>query len=157
MKFVRNITWQEVFEIWRKSESMNPEWILCATQKKGWESWELWRKYSASQIYAEYRTWKLFECNNPMNEIPAMLLGPYTAWQSQLEEKNKISFKDFLDIPKQMNKWKKNKKVSSLSKEIPFSTEFIGIVREDNKKIVCLEGHHRAMAFALAKKTRERY
>lgn len=37
-------------------------------------------------------------------------------------------------------------------KNLPFVTEFIGLVREDNRKIVCIDGHHRATAIAIAKK-----
>lgn len=35
---------------------------------------------------------------------------------------------------------------------LPFTTEFIGLIRDDLNKIVCLEGHHRATAVALAKR-----
>lgn len=36
--------------------------------------------------------------------------------------------------------------------DFPAPTEFIGLIRQDSDKIVCLEGHHRAVAVALAKR-----
>jgi hypothetical protein len=152
LKFIKDTTWAEIFEGWRSREANNPGWIRLATEIKGWPDWESWRRFSASQIGAENRLWKLYEFTNPMNDIPEMLVGPYGGWQSKLPEKNKYSFKELLDIPENYEFFKNHSAVRSLLKNFPCPTEFIGLVREDNEKIVCLEGHHRATAVALAKK-----
>jgi hypothetical protein len=152
IEFIRNITWEEVFEGWRNREANNPGWIRTATEIKGWPDWESWRKFTASQIGAEKRSWKLYEFTDPMNDIPGMLVGPYGGWQDKLPEKNKYSFEELLDIPENYEFFKKHSVVNSLLKNFPCPTEFIGLTREDNGKIVCLEGHHRATAVALAKK-----
>ena len=152
LKFIKEITWAEVFEGWRNREAMHPGWIRTATEIKGWPNWESWRKFTASQIGAESRLWKLYEFTDPMDDISKMLVGPYGGWQSKSPEKNKYSFEELLDIPENYEFFKNHSVVSSLLKGFPCPTEFIGLAREDNSKIVCLEGHHRATAVALAKK-----
>lgn len=152
MNFVKNTTWEKVFNKWAEAEANDPDWIHCATEIKGWSSWRSWRKFSASQIGADERNWQIFEFTDPINEVPEMLVGPYAGWQSRLPEKNTGTFSDLLNIPKQYNLFSKNDKVISIMNSFPFSTELIGIVRDDINKIVCVEGHHRAVAVTLAKK-----
>lgn len=152
MKYLKNTTYKEIFESWREQEGNNLEWLKIA-HKKGWPDWESWRRYSASQIQADKREWKIYQFENPLEEISAMLIGPYTGWQKDLPEKNKLSFAETMQIPKRL-KWAQNhSKVQSILKNFPADTQFIGIIRADNEKIVCLEGHHRAIAVAFAKQT----
>ena len=148
MKFVRDITWEEVFEGWRAREAQNQGWIACA-KEKGWSDWEQWRRFTASSIDAQNRSWKLFVFDDPMQEISSMLIGPYTGWQSRVENKNRTTFEDFLSSKSQFSYFSTHKGVASIVDGLPFSTEFIGVVRKDINKIVCLDGHHRATATAL--------
>ena len=64
MKFNRETTWEDTFEVWRKQEANNPGWIECATKVKGWPNWECWRRFVASQIKAEQRKWRIFDFTN---------------------------------------------------------------------------------------------
>lgn len=152
MKPLTPTTWPKIFKSWKQREAKNPAWIHCATKIKGWPNWESWRQHSASQIKANQRKWQIHEFTDPFNEIPAMLVGPYSGWQSKLPQKNVSSFQELLEIPEQYQQLNKNDLVTSLIDCLPFTTEFIGILREDLNKIVCLEGHHRATAIALAQK-----
>lgn len=167
MKFIKDTTWEKVFEEWKNSEKNNSGWVHHATKVKGWPDWESWRKFSASQINANKLDWQIFTFTDPLNEIPEMLIGAYSGWQSRLPKKNVYTFADLLDIPEQYNFFSQHKGVLSIIHGLPFVTEFIGIIRDDlNKprttflgtkkvvrgKTVCLEGHHRAVAIALAKK-----
>jgi len=151
MKFINDTTWEDVFAGWRDREATNPGWIRCANEK-GWPDWESWRRFTASQIGADKREWKIFEFAEPVEEIPKMLLGPYSGWQSRVSKKNSSSFEDLLDIPEQLEFFGKHEGVLSMLNGLPFTTEFIGLVREDSDKVVCIEGHHRATAIALAKR-----
>ena len=151
MQLIKSTTWEEVFALWRSRESTNPGWIRCATEIKGWPDWESWRRFSAAQIQAEKRDWQIFQFTDPLNEIPKMLIGPYSGWQSALPVKNTATFQDLLDIPDQYAKFSQHTGVLSILKGLPFSTEFIGFIKDDNQ-IICLEGHHRATAIALAKR-----
>lgn len=152
MKFIKETNWQEVFEGWRSREASNPGWIECATKVKGWPDWESWRTFTAQQIDAQNRDWKIFQFENPFEEIPQMLIGPYSGWQSRVINKNKTTFKELLEIPAQFEEWSKHSGVLSIVDGLPFVTEFIGLIRKDINRIVCFEGHHRATAISLAKK-----
>ncbi|MCX6740699.1 MAG: hypothetical protein NTZ49_05755 [Candidatus Parcubacteria bacterium] len=152
MNFIRTTTWEEIFNGWRSREADNPGWINCATKIKGWPDWESWRRFTADQISANSRKWQIFEFTDPLIEIPRMLIGPFSGWQSRVINKNNTTFEELLEIPKQYEHFTKHEGVLSILKGLPFTTEFIGIIREDNNKIVCLEGHHRATAIALAQR-----
>ncbi|MCK5413371.1 MAG: hypothetical protein KAI57_03260 [Candidatus Pacebacteria bacterium] len=152
MKFVQKTTWKEVFQGWKDSEVDNPEWIYCATKIKGWPDWESWRNYTATQGDLQNRNWSIFEFENPIDEVSKMLIGPFSGWQSQVQKKNLSSFSDLINIPKEYKHFKSSKKIISILKNQSFNSNLIGIVREDINQIVCIEGHHRATALAIAKK-----
>ncbi|PIT88029.1 MAG: hypothetical protein COU29_04480 [Candidatus Magasanikbacteria bacterium CG10_big_fil_rev_8_21_14_0_10_36_32] len=152
MKYLKDTTWQEVFATWKKEEGSDPSWINFATKVKGWPDWESWRNFGAKQIGAEQRDWKIYELDDPMKEIPEMLIGPFTGWQSRLPEKNKSAFIDLINIPEQYEHFKKHGKVVSMLESFPLDTEIMGFIREEDGKIICLEGHHRATAVAIAAK-----
>lgn len=152
MKFIKDTTWQEIFDGWREREADNPGWIECATKIKGWPDWESWRSFTGEQINAKNREWKIYQFEYPLEEIPEMLIGPYSGWQSRVLNKNKTTFKELLEIPAQLEEWSRHSGLLSIVNGLPFTTEFIGLIRKDLDKIVCLEGHHRATAMVLAKK-----
>lgn len=152
MKFIKDTTWQEVFEEWKRKEGSDPGWFNVATKVKGWPDWESWRRFGAKQIGAEQRDWKLYEFDDPTKEVPEMLVGPFTGWQSRLPEKNKCTFADLVNIPEQYEHFKNHNKVVSMLGEFPPDTEMIGFLREEDGKIICLEGHHRAVTVAIAEK-----
>lgn len=152
MRFLKNTNWQEVFEGWRDREANNPDWVECATKMKGWPDWEAWRSFTAQQIDAANRSWKVFQFTNQMQEIPEMLVGPFSGWQSRVINKNQTTFKELLTIPGQYEEWSKHAGVLAIMNGLPFTTDLIGIIRKDIDRIVCLEGHHRATAIALAQK-----
>ncbi|MBI4435686.1 hypothetical protein HY630_03370 [Candidatus Uhrbacteria bacterium] len=150
LKLIRLTTWEEVFQDWKQREGNDPGWIHCATVLKGWDSWESWRRFTAEQIKATDREWSLYELTDPMHEIPAMLVGPFTGWQSRLPAPNKHTFADLVRIPEQEDFFRAHEKVTSMVKDFPPLTMFIGLRLEGNDRIVCMEGHHRATAVALA-------
>ncbi len=152
MELIKNTTWEKVFKDWEQREANDPGWINCATKIKGWPDWKSWRKFTVSQLGLDNLSWQVFEFTNPINQIPVMLIGPYTGWQSRVKNKNQSTFEDLMDIPEQFDFFKKHDKVTSMLNNFPCPTKFIGLIREDSNKIVCIEGHHRAIAITLAKK-----
>lgn len=152
MNLLHNTTWQEVFSAWREREGNDPGWINCAVNLKGWPDWESWRNFSASQFGADKRAWAMYEFTDPMTEIPLMLVGPYTGWQSRLPKANAHSFFDLVRIPEQEAWARGHEKIASMMQSFPAPTEMIGLRREDTGQIICIEGHHRAAAAALAQK-----
>ncbi|MCB9798369.1 hypothetical protein H6758_01430 [Candidatus Nomurabacteria bacterium] len=154
MKFLQETTWSKVFEGWAKREASNPDWVNCATQVKGWPDWYSWREFSASLFHADQRKWKMFQFENPMEEIPQMLLGPYTGWQDKFDQKNVATFADLYTPEMKVDPSNPESAIGKIYKGLPFSTELIGLEREDGN-IVCIDGHHRAAAIALAAHTGE--
>jgi len=152
MEFLKDISWNEVFRNWKNREGGNPGWIKCATEVKGWPDWESWRKFSASLVHAKDRDWELYRFTDPMKEIPEMLVGPYMAWQKDLPKANVLSFDRFLDYPDKIRQFANHDGVAAIMQSLPFEASLIGLVRGDNKKIVCFEGNHTAVAVALAKR-----
>ena len=150
--FIKNTTWPEVFEGWQDREAKDPGWIECATKIKDWSDWESWRKYTATQLRADNREWKIYKITDANKVVPAMLVGPYTGWQNRLSVRNVLSFAEMLKIPENYEALSKNDKVLGMMKNWPANTQFIGAVRADNNKIVCVEGHHMATTIALAAK-----
>jgi hypothetical protein len=116
---------------------------------KGWPDWESWRRFTAEQIGAPSREWNIYELTDPINEIPQMLVGPFTGWQSRLPAANKHTFADLVRDPEQQTFFRAHEKVAALMESFPPATHLIGLRRERDGSIVCLEGHHRATAVAL--------
>lgn len=154
MKLIGKTDWENVFEGWREREASDPGWIECATTVKGWPDWESWRRFSASQLGLENREWRIFEFEEPMIEIPGMLVGPHPSWQSRHPDTNRFSFSDMLNIPEEYEFWSKHSKILSMLAKFPSSTQFIGLLREDLGHIVCYEGSHRSTAVALAERNK---
>lgn len=149
MKKLVPITWPEIFADWRDREANNPGWIRTATEVKGWPDWESWRQFTVSQLQLDQRTWTLYELTDPMTEIPAMLVGPYSGWQKRFPEPNVGTFADLAGIPEQHAFFAGHTAIQRLQQQFPSETELIGLRRPDGR-IVLIEGHHRAMAIALA-------
>lgn len=149
MKLLHISSWQEVFAGWSERESRNPAWIACAREIKGWETWEEWRMFTASQLGLPDLTWSLYEFEDPIREIPRMFLGPYTGWQGRVVHKNHTTFDALLADPLQLQEWKTHGLVREIYQSMPFATEFIGLKRQGTNEIVCIDGHHRAMAVTL--------
>ncbi|MBD3281754.1 hypothetical protein GF391_03335 [Candidatus Uhrbacteria bacterium] len=152
MQVIKPTTWEEVFQSWRDNEAHNPGWIRCATEIKGWPDWESWRRYMAGKLKLEKKDWELYRFSNPLAEVSEMLVGPFTAWQKNLPVKNVLSFGEFLEVPEKYEQFSNHDTVRKMMDSMPFTSFMTGLIREDNRKLVCIEGHHRAAALALANK-----
>jgi len=148
LKYLRDISWDEIFENWYKREGSRKEWQKFATEVKGWPDWRSWRKSAADFIDADKREWKLYEIENPNEFIPKCLIGPWKNWQNNFEEKNKHTFEDLIKMhPHWVND---NGKIQQIKNDFPDKNEFIGIYFQNSDRFVIFEGSHRAAAIAQA-------
>lgn len=151
MTKIGTTTWPEIFATWKSREGANLAWTKVATEVKGWPDWESWRMFTAEQLGLPKRSWSVFSVDDPMTEIPNWLVGPYTGWQSRLPAPNVHTFAEMAAMPEQAKHFSDHSAIKSLRQAFPAETQFIALRRPDGR-IILLEGHHRAMAIALAAK-----
>lgn len=156
LTFIKEADFEKVFDGWRYREASDPGWVHCATKIKGWPDWESWRRFSADQIGAFTREWKIYRIDNPNAVIPNMQIGPYIGWQQFLPAKNIYTFSEMLEIPQCAERWAKDRKIIDIARNFPSPTEFIGFFRERVGRIVCFEGTHRSTAIAQSLKNGRR-
>ncbi len=149
----RPTTWDEIFRTWQASEGQLPSWQALA-RTKGWDNWEEWRRFSMAQIGAENRDWTEYTITNPWKELPAMLVGPFPGWQKFIppDKQNHTTFRELFEIDEAYQFFSQHSGIQKMQEHFPSHTQLIGIRREDTNQIVCLEGHHRGAAVALAQK-----
>lgn len=152
LQYKQDLDWNEVFEVWRKHEAHFPGWVHVATKVKGWDSWEEWRMYMALQMNLPEEAWKLYEIPIPEQQIPNMLVGPFWEWQKQLPEPIRLqaTFHDF--IAERLEWAKGHHRIPDMMEHFSSPTQFIGLYLEDQDRLLCFEGSHRAAAVALAGK-----
>jgi hypothetical protein len=147
-RFLKEVSWTEVFAEWKATEGADPVWQEFAVREKGWNSWEEWRGHQVAVFGAEKREWRLYEILLPNDTIPKFRIGPYGGWQKHFEKKNVHTF---ADLAREHTDWiSQNIGVRSRLANFPQPTQFIGIYLEQDNVIVLYEGHHRASAIALA-------
>lgn len=142
------VSWQEVFALWKANEGADPVWQEFARREKGWGTWEEWRSHQAEQFTASERQWELYEITRPNEDVPKFRMGPFHGWQKHYEEKNTHTF---ADLVRDHTEWVLgNIGVCSRLENFPQGTQFIGLYFEAEDAVVLYEGHHRAAAIALA-------
>lgn len=151
MTYLHDLTWDDVFAMWVANEGSSPAWAKVATEVKGWPDWRSWRMFTANQLKLPTRAWKLYAWDNPMEELPAMVVGPYSGWQNRLPAKNVHTFADLVSIPEHYAHFSSNLNIQKMISHFPIQSCMTALRRPDGK-IVCLEGHHRATAVAIARR-----
>lgn len=147
-KSLGEVSWPEVFAVWKANEGADPVWQEFAREEKGWGTWEEWRSHQAAQFGAGEREWKIYEVMDPNRSVPEFRLGPFQGWQKHYEEKNVHTF---ADLVRDHTEWVRgNVGVRSRLEHFPQGTQFIGLYLEAEDAVVLYEGHHRAAAIALA-------
>ena len=149
MHFLSNTTWASVFAAWQREEGSDPAWQAFA-REKGFATWADWRGSAAAKLGVTSLDWQLFAFDNPQTEIPTLLLGPMKSWQSRVHNIEGATFNDLLTIPAEFDHWSTHPKILSIIANWPTPTQLIAVHALDTGHLICLEGHHRATAVALA-------
>ena len=96
LSLLREVSWEDIFAVWRANEGADRVWQEFARKEKGWGSWEEWRSHQAAQLGAKERQWRLYEMTDPNLAVPKFRMGPFGGWQKQYEEKNVHTFEDLV-------------------------------------------------------------
>ncbi len=75
-EFIRPLTWNEVFEIWRNNEVNEPHWKEYWVSK-GFKSWEEWRSKYLDAYAALNKGWYLIRVKELLTSVPNFRGGNY--------------------------------------------------------------------------------
>lgn len=143
LKFIRKISWEEIWEEWRRNEAEQKSWIQHF-KERGHESWEEWRETLVKEFELKSFEWELYEVLDPVKTVPGFLCGPFKGWRKY--HTDDASFGSFA------SQLSENEKIRGIRENFPDGTMLIGI--REAEKIVILEGCHRCSAICLGAKGR---
>jgi hypothetical protein len=144
LKFIKPVSWADVFLSWRDAEAHLPRWIEHYTMR-GFNSWEDWRNDTFKDLPYASLEWKLFEVKDPVAHIQHFFGGPFRAWKNKYYDG--ASARSFMEIIGRKD-FEQNEVIMELLANFPAETTLIGLNTPIG--IVVIEGMHRACALALA-------
>lgn len=144
---IKEVTWPEVFGIWREMEENLEHWQKYWASK-GFSSWQAWREKTHENLRGAELSWALYRVANPLSEAPAWRGGLFHSWAKWFyppfpEQPPRL--KDLVAHPGVQNHWY----IRELAHKFPKSTT-LSAIRNSAGDIVIVEGMHRACALALA-------
>ncbi|MBM3261195.1 hypothetical protein FJY93_02135 [Candidatus Kaiserbacteria bacterium] len=143
LKFVRDLQWQDVLSVWSKGEAHLPHWIEHYT-KRGFKTWEDWRRSSTESLKPELLKWGLFEIEDNAS-IPTFYAGPFRAWrQKYYEQREIIPFSELANKPALQT----DSNINEIIQNFPKDSILVGLRKDE--KIIIVDGMHRCCALAVA-------
>lgn len=143
LRFIRTISWEEVFGFWRENEAKQSDW-MSYYEGKGFESWDEWRKVYADRFGCDKLSWGLYEVTDAKERILHFYGGPFEGWiKNYYKGRNIRRFSTLLKF----GEIKNNAKIGQIANSFPKKTTMIGLFVDG--KIVVIEGMHRCCALAL--------
>lgn len=142
LKFISPISWERIFDEWRKSEENQKSWQEH-WEERGYASWTEWRKAYAAPLQPETKEWFLYEIENPI-EITSEFCGvPSRGWiKKAYSGENTKKLKDIANLPIVSE----SDKIKEIMNNFPKSTLLTAILHKG--EIILVEGMHRANALA---------
>jgi hypothetical protein len=142
LSFIRNLTPEEVFEIWRANEAHLPHWQEYLKHEKEGVSWEQWRSKNARKFGLYGKEWKLYQVENPCEVVPSWFGGPFDGWSEYYGGQESTTFARLTEtsaaeIPA----------VKAMVESFPNETTVTALVR--GGRVVVIEGMHRCVALAV--------
>ena len=151
LTFIRDLTWPEVFEIWRANEEHLEKWKELYT-KRGFETWEAWRKNLIAPMDLESRTWKLFRIEQPAKTVAGFHGGPFRGWTERYY--NSVAAPEFRTIIRHPD-IQTVFAFKDFIANFPSPTTVTGVQNDDG--IVIIEGMHRCTSVVLGNLEPEMY
>jgi hypothetical protein len=147
LELIRDLTWPEVFEIWRKNEDYPHSHWISHWQSRGFNSWDEWRQTYVQPLGLADLKWQLYNLSEPLITLPFCHGGPFRSWVELYYHGQTAP--DFASLA-QDPEVEKNSGVQTLLKNFPSQTTISGVIINGEIRIV--EGMHRAAALAVAAK-----
>ncbi|MBU0671142.1 MAG: hypothetical protein ABH835_03280 [Patescibacteria group bacterium] len=139
MKYIRDITWEEVYENWKENEEKDDIW-KDYYDRKGFDSWDDFRKEQIDEIDAPNLKWELYEIF--ADEIKEYNCGDFKGWLKIAKDVKSRKFKDLAEH----EFFQDHKKIEIIKKDFPEETQIVGLKK--GGEIYIFEGNHRAVAIA---------
>lgn len=143
LAFIRELEWAEVFGLWGRDESRLPHWI-AHYQKRGFSSWEEWRRSSVKDLQPERLRWCEYRLND-LNIVRSFHGGPFRSWKKKY-------YGDADTLPFNMlakkTELQDDSHINEIIRSFPRESSLIGLKNGGN--IVIIEGMHRCSAIAVA-------
>ena len=137
MEFLRDISWQEIWNQWQKDELNIWNHLI---DQWGFSNWEEWRNSYVSPLHLQQKDWKLFQITP--EEILNFECGDFEKWNEISQEVGSRKFKDIC----QAEVFQNFEKLESLKKDLPKNIQLIGLKNKNTLSI--FEGHHRCTSIA---------
>lgn len=144
LTFIRDLTWEDVFEIWRGNEEHRPNWIKLYTER-GFSSWTDWRRPYADQLGLPTKSWKLYRVDDASITVPNLHGGPFRGWSERFY--NGVSVPTFKEIVNHPD-IKSHTGILDIEEHFPVPTTITAVQNDDG--IILTEGMHRCAAIAIA-------
>ncbi len=143
---IRSITWEEIWEQWRKDEEGLWEDHYA---EEGFSDWESWRGKQKIAAFLRKNKWNLFKIPDPLQTVPEFFVGPYKGWRKFYTDMRHSRFKDIVEHPTYIGSDSQDKAKAILD-TFPNKTQLMGT--RSGGEVVILEGTHRCCALAEAAK-----
>lgn len=144
LEFIKDLSWRDVFEIWRENEEGRENWKRV-WKEKGFDSWEEWRMRYAESFKLPDRTWRLFRVREPLATVPKFCGGPFRAWVERFYgDSSDPTFAELAKHEEIIN----HDGVRDIMNRFPEKTTVSAI--ETRSGITVVEGMHRCSAISLA-------
>lgn len=99
LAFIKSLTWEDVFEMWRQNEANRPNWIEFY-KKAGYSSWEEWRNEFVKTLKCAKYQWSFYEILEPLKDILPINGGSFKSWIERFYSgKKSLTFKQLADLP----------------------------------------------------------
>lgn len=146
LKFIRPLTWDEVFETMRQNEDYPGSHWIPLWQQRGFKSWEEWRMTYVKRFELDkLNDWGLYEIIDPLKTVPDFCGGSFTSWVKRFYQgEANPSFAKLAQHPEIQS----HQGMISFMNNFPRETTISAVILDD--KIVIVEGMHRCAAIALA-------
>lgn len=141
---IKNLTWDEVFSLWRDNEAHVPRWIEHY-KAAGYANWDEWRKHSMHDLDLQKLDWKLYDIEDPAHTVSEFYGGPFRTWiKHQYDGQRTMQFSELAKKPAVQESLTTNQIIENFPKH----STLMGL--RTPQGIFIIEGMHRCCALAVA-------